>query len=364
MPKTIFFINSADYKLQFDAYNDDLYGIYVLELDTDTGTMEIIGRDDTVPSVQFFHIDAENKRLYAGHRVTQGEGELLVFDTDSATGELSYLNRQETGNSSLTFVSMSRDKRFLLTFNYSSPGCVGQVNVFPVADNGEVLPIQQSIQHNGKSINEKRQDCSHPHMIDIHPTGQLVLVPDLGIDKLMLYDFDNETGQLAPHDPPFKIVPAGSGPRHFTFHPNGKYLYLLNELSATIQPYRYDASVGTLTEMTLVPTLPDDFTERNTAADIHITPDGTYLYSTNRGHDSLAMFRIEANGELSFIGRKPTWGNHPRHFNIDPSGQFLLVGNQHSHTVMCFHIDPATGKLDFTGQQVSIPSPNCIYPYI
>jgi 6-phosphogluconolactonase len=158
-------------------------------------------------------------------------------------------------------------------------------------------------------------------------------------------------------------LPPGSGPRHFTFHPNGELLYVLNELLATIQPYRYDAAAGTFTPLTLLPTLPDDFTDPNTAADIHITPDGQYLYSTNRGHNSIAMCRIEANGELTLIGRESTRGDHPRFFNLGPTGKFLIVSNQFSSNVLSYHIDYATGKLEYTGHELAIPAPSCIYSY-
>lgn len=364
MPKTIFFINSSDYKKRVDEWQSDPYGIYMVDLDTETGKLEIIDRDDTVASTQFFHVDDINHRLYAGYRVSEGVGELLAFDINPSTSQLTYLNREPSGNSAITFVGMSKDKRFVLTINYASPNCVGQVNIFPVAANGRVMPIVQSFGHDGKGIHEKRQDCSHPHMIDTDPSGHLVLIPDLGIDKLMLYDLDTVTGKLASHNPPYMVLPPGSGPRHFTFHPNGRFLYLLNELSATIQSYRYDGSAGHLTPLELLPTLPEDFTEHNTAADIHITPDGKFLYSTNRGHDSLAMFKIEESGELTLLGRESTRGNHPRHFNMDPSGKFLLVGNQHSNTVQSFRINVDTGKLEFTGYEIAIPGPSCIYPYI
>ena len=362
MPTTLLYINSSDYKNNNPQWQSDPYGIYRVRLDTETGALEIVGRDYTAASTNFFHVDGVNNRLFASHRAGAEAGELLAFSIDPASGKLTYLNRQSAGNSAITYVGMSHDKRFVLTVNYASPDCTGRTNVFPVAESGQVLAASQALQYDGHSVNEKRQTCSHPHMIDIDPTGKLVLVPDLGLDKLMLYDIDSATGTLSPHDPPWMELPPGSGPRHFTFHPNGKLLYLLNELLATIQPYRYEG--GRLTPLTLLPTLPDDFTEPNTAADIHITPDGRYLYSTNRGHDSIAMCRIEDSGELTLIGRESTRGSHPRFFNLDPAGRFLIVSNQFSHNVLTFRINYATGKLEFTGHEISIPGPSCIYAYV
>ncbi len=363
MPTTLLYINSADHKNNVPEWQDDPSGIYLVSLDMETGALAIVDRDNTVASTNFFHVDAVNNRLFASHRGAAG-GELVAFSINPATGKLTYQNRASAGNSAITYVGMSLDKRFALTVNYASPDCTGRTNVFPIAADGQVQPTSQTLEYEGHSVNEKRQDCSHPHMIDIDPTGKLVFVPDLGLDKLFIYDLNGETGTLSPHDPPFMVLPPGSGPRHFTFHPNGEWLYLLNELLATIQPYRYDAAAGTLTPLTLVPTLPDDFTAPNTAADIHITPDGQYLYSTNRGHDSLAMFKIEADGNLTLIGRESTRGNHPRFFNLDPTGTFLIIGNQHSHNVLTFRIDYATGKLNYTGHEIAVPAPSCIYPYM
>ena len=364
MPTTLLYINSADHKNSVAEWKSDPSGIYLVRLDTESGALEIVDRDDTVNSTNFFHVDAINNRLYASHRTLAGPGELLAFSIDPATGKLTDLNRQSAGNSAATYVGMSADKRFVLTVNYASPDCTGRTNVFPVADDGQILATSQKLEYGGHGVNEKRQDCSHPHMIDLDPTGTLVLVPDLGLDKLMLYDIDTASGKLAPHNPPFMILPPGSGPRHFTFHPNGEWLYVLNELLATIQPYRYDAAAGTLSPLTLIPTLPDDFTDPNTAADIHITPDGQYLYSTNRGHDSIAMCKIEDSGELTLIGRESTRGNHPRFFNLDPTGTFLIASNQHSHNVLTFRIDYTTGRLDYAGHEIAIPAPSCIYPYM
>jgi 6-phosphogluconolactonase len=187
------------------------------------------------------------------------------------------------------------------------------------------------------------------------------LTADLGLDKVMIYQIDRDGGKLRPNDPPWATVHPGAGPRHFDFHPNGRYAYLINEIDSTMTAFSYDAARGALTELHSLPTLPQGFDGRSSCADVHVHPSGKYLYGSNRGHDSIVIYGIdEATGRLTYIGHEPTQGRTPRGFNVDPSGNFLLAANQNTDTVVSFRIDPATGRLAATGHVAQVPTPVCL----
>jgi 6-phosphogluconolactonase len=217
------------------------------------------------------------------------------------------------------------------------------------------------IQHEGSSVNASRQKGPHAHSINLDPMNRFAFAPDLGLDKIMIYRVDWEHGKLVPHDPPFAKVEPGSGPRHFTFHPDGKHAYVIEEISCTVTAFAYDAEAGTLKSLQKISTLPKDFKGTSTCADIHVHPSGRFLYGSNRGHDSIAGFTIDGKtGELRLIGYTLTQGKNPRNFAIDPSGTFLLAANQDGDNIVSFRINQETGELTPTGQVCQVSMPVCV----
>lgn len=239
--------------------------------------------------------------------------------------------------------------------NYGS----GSITVLPIHSTGMLGPVSQTIQHEGKSIDPERQQKPFVHSINIAPNNRDVFVPDLGTDKIMSYTLDHNTGQLISSPIPFITITPGSGPRHFTFHPNGKFAYVINEMSATITAFNYQE--GTLQSFQTIKSLPDDYTGRKWAADIHISPDGKFLYASNRAHESLVIYKIHTdNGTLTLVDRQHVHGKTPRYFAIDPSGNFLLVANQDSDNIVVFKRNRETGALTFTGNEITISQPVCL----
>jgi 6-phosphogluconolactonase len=230
-----------------------------------------------------------------------------------------------------------------------------------VQADGTIAAASQVVQHRGSGPNAARQAGPHAHQATFTPDNRFVLINDLGIDQVLVYQLDRTQAQLIPHSPPWAKVQPGAGPRHLAFHPNGAYLYVINELAATITAFRYAAATGVLQEIQVVPTLPADFSGENLCADIHVHPSGRFLYGSNRGHDSIAIYAIdEQTGLLTGRGHQATLGEVPRNFAIDPSGAFLLVANQKSGTIVSFGIDPQQGGLTPTGQVTQVSAPSCL----
>ena len=243
----------------------------------------------------------------------------------------------------------------MLAANYGG----GSVSSFPVTDDGSLGEAASVIQHTGSSVDQSRQQEPHAHMIRHDLDYNFVFSPDLGTDKVMIYGLDPDTAVLTPHGE--ASVPPGSGPRHIEFHPNRKFAYVINEMGNTITAFAYDGSAGTLTAIETVTTLPDGYDEVSHTADIHITDDGRYLYGSNRGHDSLAMYAVDGDsGRLTLLGIVPTGGENPRNFGIDPTNSFVLVGNQSSDTVTYHRLDPDTGLLHLSGVVAEIPMAVCL----
>ena len=234
--------------------------------------------------------------------------------------------------------------------------------IFSLSPEGKLEPIASIIQHEGKGFDPMRQEGPHAHSIFADPTNHYAMAADLGLDKVFVYKIDTTTGKLTPNDPPFASVPSGGGPRHFAFHPNGKFAYTNNELSSAVTAFTYAAKDGILTPIQTITTLPKDYPGKgNTTAEIQIHPNGKFLYVSNRGHDSIAAYSIdEKTGKLTSLGQTKTGGKVPRNFGIDPTGHFLLAANQDSNDIFVFHIDPKTGALTPTGTKVSVSMPVCV----
>jgi 6-phosphogluconolactonase len=236
----------------------------------------------------------------------------------------------------------------------------GSVAAFPLRADGSLGAVGAFIQHHGSSADPKRQG-PHAHSVGFDIANRRAFCADLGLDKLLIYQLEPKTATLTTNDPPSVSLTPGAGPRHFTVHPNGRYLYVINELNSTITTFDYDASRGGLKESQTVSTLPEKFTAPNTAAEIAIHPNGRFLYGSNRGHDSIAVYAVDkSTGKLTLIEHQSTLGKTPRAFGIDPTGSFLLAANQNSDSIVVFRIDPRTGRLKATGQTLEVPTPVCV----
>ncbi len=336
-------------------------GIYVYSLNLTSGALTLKHEVAGGVNPSYLALHPEGRYLYAVNEMMTLDGErtgaVRAFAVDPETGGLTFLNQQPSQGTGPCYVSVEQTGRYVLVANYMG----GSVAMLPIQSDGHVGEATDAVQHHGSGVNPRRQEGPHAHSIVVDPTNQYALVADLGLDKVMIYKLDLGQGKLRPNDTPWAEVTPGAGPRHSVFHPNGKYAYLINELDSTITVFAYDSTNGTLETLQTVPTLPEDFEGQSTCADIHLTPDGRYLYGSNRGHDSIVIFAVdETTGRLSYIGHEPTQGKTPRNFMIDPTGAFLLAANQDSDNIVVFRIDAQTGELTPTGETVSVPKPVCL----
>ena len=278
-----------------------------------------------------------------------GSGTVSAFRLEAQTGFLEFLNSQSSHGLDPCHLCVDRTGKFVILANYSG----GSVCVLPILEDGTLGVACDVVGHHG-SINASDP---HPHAVMLDPSNRL-LVPDLGLDKLMVYEFDASTGTLEPGSQPVIVTARGAGPRQLCLHPTGKFVYQINELNSTMTAYRFDH--GALTELETVSSLPVGFEGDNTGADVQVTPSGKFLYGSNRGHDSLVIFSIHTDGTLQLVGHQSTRGKNPRSFAISPNGEFLLVANQGSNNVVEFRIDHSTGTLTPTGIELEVPVPVCV----
>ena len=252
-------------------------------------------------------------------------------------------------------LAVDRTGKNVLTTNYP----LGSVTVLPILDGGRLGDVSDFVRHKGSSVNPQRQQGPHAHSVTMSPDNRFALVADLGIDQVIVYPFDAANGKLgAPHA--VKVHP-GAGPRHLTFSPDGRFVYLINEMGSTVTVFAYEASPGNLTERQTITTLPSGFSGENGSAEIQILPSGKFVYASNRGDDSIAVFAVDrVKGTLTFVERVPTEGKTPRNFAIDPSDTWLLAANQNSNNLVTFRINPKTGRLTPTGQVLEVNAPVCI----
>jgi 6-phosphogluconolactonase len=276
------------------------------------------------------------------------------YSIDAQSGKLVQLNQVASGGADPCYVSFDQSGKFLLVANYTG----GSVSTFPVAADGHIAPAAAFVQHTGSGPNKERQEGPHAHYSATSADNRFVVVVDLGLDEVVVYRFDPATGSLTPNDPPFAKLAPGAGPRHLAFHPNGKFAYVLNEVIPTVTALAYDSKSGSFSTLQTLSTIPKDFTVHNDTAEIVVHPSGKFLYASNRGHDSIAEFTIDAaKGILTLAGDFPTQGKTPRNFALDPTGKFLLAANQESNNIVIFRIDQYTGALVATGQVVQVPAP-------
>lgn len=336
-------------------------GIYVCKFNLETGALTVHKTIENVVEPSFLTIENNKKYLYAVNEVVEYEGKnsgaVSAFAIDQKTGELDLLNNQSSLGGAPCYVTTTNNSKFVLVANYMG----GNVSVYPIESDGKLGASTDLAQHKGSGPNKDRQESAHAHSITLDRNNRFAFAADLGIDRLMIYRFDDQTGKLKPNEAqPFFETKPGAGPRHFSFHSNGKFAFLLNELNMSITSLAYDEIRGTLKKIQTVPTLPADFNGANTCADIHVSPNGKFLYASNRGHDSIVSYRIDGkSGKLKLIEHTSTGGKRPRNFAIDPTGKFLLAANQDSDSIVVFKIEKS-GKLTKTAHTAAVPNPVCL----
>jgi 6-phosphogluconolactonase len=320
-------------------------GIYAARFDDKTGKLTSLGLAAGTSNPSFLALHPNQRFLYAANENAQGT--VSAFAIDATTGRLKLLSIVSSKGSGPCHVELDRSGQFLFAANYNS----GSVAVFPVRENGTLGEASKSVQHSGSSANPQRQEGPHAHSANIAPDNRFVLVLDLGLDQIMAYSRQLNIGATTKMDP-------GSGPRHMAFRADGKFAYVLSELTSTVTAFHYDGRTGTLDELQTVSTLPASYSGPRSGAEIAIHPSGKFLYASNRGYDSIALFRIDPDkGTLTAAGHIPTQGKTPRNFAIDPTGAFLLAANQDSGTIVEFRIDQKTGALAPTGIGLQVPFP-------
>jgi 6-phosphogluconolactonase len=332
--------------------------IYLYHLSPTTGELLPLGAMKGGVQPTYLTMDAAHRHLYA---VSETQtflgapgGGVSALAIDPRTAMLTMLNQQPSTGASPCYISFDRTGKNVLVANYSG----GNVAVLPVRPDGQLAPPSATDQHQPPNGPHKNQDKPHAHSFLPSPDNRYVFSADLGTDKIYGYQFDAATGKLTPLPTPAFVAKPGTGPRHLAFHPNGRWAYLENELNSTITTLAYDAKAGTFQEIENQTTLPAGFTGENAGADVHISPDGRFVYTSNRGDNSLVVFSVApADGRLTLVQHVSTQGNWPRNFALDPSGRVLLVANQKSEDVFTYLIDKQTGKLTPTGKSVKVPTP-------
>lgn len=336
-------------------------GIYRARMHPVTGEVRSLALAAEMDQPSFLAIHPDGKRLYAigesGRFGGKPGGPVAAFAIDPATGDLRPLGARSSRGAGPCHVSIDASGRVALVANYGG----GSVASLPILEDGRLGEAVSFIQHRGSGPDPRRQRGPHAHSIQADPSGRYALAADLGLDRLLVYRLDAEGASLAPADPPAEALAPGSGPRHFAFHPDGRHVYAIQELSSTVTLLGWDAEGGRLERRQQVSTLPDGWKGENSTAEIRVHPSGRFVYGSNRGHDSIAIFRVDAaSRELTRVGTESTRGRTPRNFGIDPGGRFLLAANQQSDTVVIFRIDGDDGRLYPTGQELRVPSPVCV----
>jgi 6-phosphogluconolactonase len=333
-------------------------GISVARFDSATGVLTKPELTLVTPAPAFFVLHPDGRHLYACNSNDFAKGytgeTVSAYAIEPASGRLSLVNQQPSGGADPTYLALDSTSRHLLVANYKG----GSVAVLAIRPDGSLGERTAFFQHTGSSVDPKRQTQPYAHCVRLDPANRVALVADLGVDKVFVYRFDPRDGSLVPGDPPFVKVTPGAGPRHLAFHPSGRLVYLVNEMACSIVAYAFDPARGTLAELQTISALPAGFKDASTSAEIEVHPGGRFLYATNRGHDSIAVFAIDAvKGTLALVEHVASQGRSPRNFAFDPGGRFMIVTNHVSDNAMVFRIDEASGRLAPVGQPVAVPSP-------
>jgi 6-phosphogluconolactonase len=348
--------DSGKLRVYFGTYTGaDSRGIYACELDLADGSLSEPRLAGEVKNPSFLALHPGGKHLYAVSEVG-GTGAVVAFAIDAKTGGLQELNHQPAGGAGPCHAVVDKEGRNVLVANYGG----GSVSAIPIGEDGRLGKPTSMIQHKGSSVNKSRQSEPHAHSINLDAANRFAFAADLGLDKILVYRFDSAKGTLTPNDPPSASVAPGSGPRHFAFHPSGRFAYVINEMASTVTALAYDADKGKLSEIHTLSTLPGKV-EGNSTAEVQVHPSGKFVYGSNRGHDSLAIFKVDAgSGRLTAAGHQSTGGKTPRNFGIDPTGRYILAANQGTNNVVVFRVNQETGALTSTGATVKVGAPVCV----
>ena len=347
-------------------------GIHLFQVNRETGALTPAGIHEMGTSPSCLALDASGTRLYSANETDRqgkdNEGTVSAFAIDRTNGKLEPLGDVRSGGAGPTYISLHPSGRFLLVANYFG----GSVAVLPIRAEGRLGPATDIKHDNGQigpakatnappgSFAFSGHDRTHAHMIQADPAGRCVLHTDLGLDKIFIWRFDAEKGVLTPNEPHSVALPPGDGPRHFHFHPNGRWLYSIQEEASTLVLFDYDADRGRLTSRQTISTLPPRYAGSNFCSGVLVSADGRFVYAGNRLHDSVGIFSVGRDGALSYVGEEWTRGDYPRSFNFDPTGRFLYCCNQRADNVTVFHMDRDTGGLRFTGHYVPVGNPSHI----
>jgi 6-phosphogluconolactonase len=336
-------------------------GIYRFELHPRSGKASppVLAAKAVNPS--FLALHANQRFLYAVGEVNDLAGKkgggVSAFAIDPKTGGLTLLNQQSSRGAGPCHLVVDRQGKHALAANYGG----GSICALPIQADGRLGEATAFVQHKGSSVNRQRQEAPHAHSINLDAANRFAFVADLGLDKVLVYKFDSASGTLTPNEPPAATVTPGAGPRHFAFHPGGRFAYVIDELDSTVTAFEYDPDHGVLKTLQVMPTLPRGVTGNNYPAEVQVHPSGKFLYGSNRGHNSIAVFSIDPQtGRLTAIGHQAQQIKTPRNFGIDPSGALLVVANQDSDSLVIFRIDSKTGELGPTGTVVKVPKPVCV----
>jgi 6-phosphogluconolactonase len=336
-------------------------GLYVYKFNSQTGEAKFINTAKA-SNPSFLTISPNQKFVYAVNENADSTrftvtGHVAAYSFNKANGKLTYINKQESGGKHPCYLTIDKTGKWIIAGNYSS----GSLSVLPVKPNGSLDTAIQIVQHEGHGVVEGRQDDPHVHATVLSKDNKTLYVPDLGIDKLMMYKFNNKSGLLTDAPMPFVMTEPGTGPRHFDFHPNNKFAYLVEELTGTVSVFEIYKD-GSLESIQNISALPRDFDGAIGSADIHVSTDGKFLYVSNRGEsNTIGIFKINSStGLLTWIDHQSTLGKTPRNFSLDPSGNFLLVANQNTDDIIIFKRNKNTGLLTDTGKKINVPSPVCL----
>lgn len=339
-----------DYFAYVGTYTKDKSkGIYVYRFQAGDGKLTPLGLAAETSSPSFLAVHPSRRFLYAVNE--ERGGSVSAFALDPKTGKLTFLNTVSSRGGGPCYVAVDKSGKSVLVANYGG----GSVAALPIGEDGKLREASASVQHAAPPAKP------HAHSINLSPDNRFAIAADLGLDQVLVYRFDAVKGSLTAHDPPFAKVPTGSGPRHFAFHPNGKFGYVINELGNTMIVFAWDAGKGTLNQVQSISTLPQDFTGKSYTAEVQVHPSGRFVYGSNRGHDSIVVFAVDgAKGTLTPIEHVPTQGKFPRNFTVDPTGRYLFAANQNTDNIVVFRIDQKTGRLTPTGQVLEHGAPVCV----
>ena len=336
-------------------------GIYAYRFDPATQEITSLGLAAETTNPSWVALHPNGRFLYAVNEVPSysgpNSGGVSAFSVDRATGKLTFLNEVSSRGADPCYVTVDKTGKYVLVANYTG----GSIAAFPISEDGKLGEASSFVQHTGHGADPKRQEAPHAHSIDLSPDNRFAFVDDLGLDELLVYKFDVGKGTLTPNDPPFAKLDPGAGPRHFALQPSGKFAYVIAEMHSTVTAFSADLKNGAFHPLQTLSTLPSTFKGQNDDAEVEVHPSGKFLYASNRGHDSIAVFAVDpAKGTLTLLDHTPTQGKTPRNFAIDPTGRLLFAENQESDNIVVFRIDEKSGKLTPTGKILEVGQPVCV----